>query len=62
MEAVKYCLPKLLMIPMYHCLHYFDLIKVGKALHLSILHFLALLFHSVIFKNYTLYVIFSLVS
>jgi len=27
-EAVQYCLPKLLMMPIYHCLHYFDLIKV----------------------------------
>ena len=27
-EAVQYCLPKLLMMPVYHCLHYFDLIKV----------------------------------
>lgn len=28
MDAVKYCLPKLLMMPVYHCLHYFDLIKL----------------------------------
>ncbi|XP_029189589.2 son of sevenless homolog 1-like [Acropora millepora] len=27
-EAVQYCLPKLLMMPVYHCLHYFDLIKL----------------------------------
>ena len=27
-EAVQYCLPKLLMMPIYQCLHYFDLIKV----------------------------------
>ncbi|KXJ14446.1 Son of sevenless-like 1 [Exaiptasia diaphana] len=25
-ETVQYCLPKLLMIPVHHCLHYFDLI------------------------------------
>ena len=27
-EAVQYCLPKMLMMPVHHCLHYFDLIKV----------------------------------
>lgn len=27
-EAVQYCLPKMLMMPVYHCLHYFDLIKL----------------------------------
>lgn len=27
-EAVQYCLPKLLMMPIYQCLHYFDLIKL----------------------------------
>ncbi|PFX16973.1 Son of sevenless-like 1 [Stylophora pistillata] len=27
-EAVQYCLPKMLMMPVHHCLHYFDLIKL----------------------------------
>ncbi|XP_031567931.1 son of sevenless homolog 1-like isoform X2 [Actinia tenebrosa] len=29
-ETVQYCLPKLLMIPLQHCMHYFDLIKLLK--------------------------------
>ena len=28
-DAVKYILPKLLLGPIYHCLHFFDVIKVG---------------------------------
>ena len=28
---MKYVLPKLLMGPVYHCLHYFEVIKVGYA-------------------------------
>ena len=27
-DAVKYVLPKLLLGPIYHCLHYFEMIKV----------------------------------
>ncbi|EDO41246.1 predicted protein [Nematostella vectensis] len=27
-ETVQYCLPKLLMTPIYHCMHYFDVLKV----------------------------------
>ena len=29
-DAVKYVLPKLLLGPIYHCLHYFEMIKVTK--------------------------------
>ena len=28
-DAMKYVLPKLLMGPVYHCLHYFEVIKVS---------------------------------
>lgn len=28
-DAVKYVLPKLLLGPIYHCLHYFEVIKVS---------------------------------
>ena len=28
-DAMKYVLPKLLLGPIYHCLHYFEVIKVG---------------------------------
>ena len=34
-EAVQYCLPKLLMMPIYQCLHYFDLIKVKNLMQLK---------------------------
>jgi len=27
-EAVQYVLPRLLLAPVYHCLHYFELLKV----------------------------------
>ena len=28
-DAMKYVLPKLLLGPIYHCLHYFEVIKVS---------------------------------
>ena len=31
-EAVKYVLPKLLMGPVYHCLQYFEVIKVRSCM------------------------------
>lgn len=27
-EAVQYVLPQLMMVPVYHCLHYFELLQV----------------------------------
>lgn len=39
-EAVRYVLPRLMLVPVYHCWHYFELLKVRwklsetKALHL----------------------------
>ncbi|OPJ90032.1 hypothetical protein AV530_007127 [Patagioenas fasciata monilis] len=30
-EAVRYVLPRLMLIPVYHCLHYFELLQVSEA-------------------------------
>lgn len=30
-EAVQYVLPRLMLIPVYHCLHYFELLQVNGA-------------------------------
>lgn len=27
-EAVQYVLPQLMMVPVYHCMHYFELLQV----------------------------------
>ena len=35
-DAVKYVLPKLLLGPIYHCLHFFEVIKVGFSQKLAI--------------------------
>ena len=34
-DAVKYVLPKLLLGPIYHCLHYFEMIKVTNIIRQS---------------------------
>ncbi len=28
-EAVQYVLPQLMMVPVYHCMHYFELLQVS---------------------------------
>lgn len=28
-EAVQYVLPQLMMVPVYHCMHYFELLQVN---------------------------------
>lgn len=28
-EAVQYMLPQLMMVPVYHCMHYFELLQVS---------------------------------
>ena len=38
-EAVQYVLPQLMMVPVYHCLHYFELLQVSLYKHrVSISH------------------------
>ncbi|KAK7835938.1 hypothetical protein U0070_004029 [Myodes glareolus] len=29
-EAVRYVLPRLMLVPVYHCWHYFELLKVRQ--------------------------------
>lgn len=33
-EAVQYVLPQLMMVPVYHCMHYFELLQVRSHTHL----------------------------
>ena len=37
-DAMKYVLPKLLLGPIYHCLHYFEVIKVCSLLIIEMMY------------------------
>lgn len=38
-EAVQYVLPQLMMVPVYHCMHYFELLQVRQtARHIKVIN------------------------